>query len=64
MAHSELGGRGRLRRNLLVAEGVQPDHAQVEIRRASMGPQLDSCGRRPTWYGGAARANGFNGAAT
>ena len=34
-------------RNLTVAEGPRPHRANEANIRASMGPQLDSCGRRP-----------------
>ena len=33
-------------RNLIVAEGIEPNDSRLGMILASMGPQLDSCGRR------------------
>ena len=50
-------------RNLIVAEGSQVC-GWPSLVRASMGPQLDSCGRLPLYAGVGAPDGGFNGAAT
>ena len=51
-------------RNLIVAEGQLDLGALGGLGPASMGPQLDSCGRHLPARGGAALQKRFNGAAT
>ena len=51
-------------RNLTVAEGGGPPLNRLPAGRASMGPQLDSCGRPPAPRARCHGASCFNGAAT
>ena len=51
-------------RNLTVAEGVSNLIALAGYGAASMGPQLDSCGRSCVGRAAGHRLAGFNGAAT
>ena len=50
-------------RNLIVAEGSENLFCLARQTHASMGPQLDSCGRRACYITGV-RRKGFTGAAT
>ena len=51
-------------RNLTVAEGSSISAEYVSEMLASMGPQLDSCGRYLAHGRGRGRSASFNGAAT
>ena len=51
-------------RNLIVAEGRDEGNCEHLGMFASMGPQLDSCGRRSVAEQQRSIPSGFNGAAT
>ena len=51
-------------RNLIVAEGPDPGADAARVRAASMGPQLDSCGRMSPETVREFEKESFNGAAT